>query len=75
LGTRLIQEAEQRIRQRGLDTATLSVEIDNPRAKSLYGRLGYIEYGQEQESRDEADKDGNVYTHHAEVTLMRKSLT
>jgi ribosomal protein S18 acetylase RimI-like enzyme len=74
LGSRLIGEAEMRIKNRGLDTAVLSIEDDNFRAKALYERLGYNAYGHEQESWDEADQFGNVTTHRAEVTLMRKTL-
>jgi ribosomal protein S18 acetylase RimI-like enzyme len=63
-----------RIKNRGLDTAVLSVEDDNFRAKALYERLGYNAYGHEQESWNEADQFGNVTTRRAEVTLMRKTL-
>ena len=42
IGTALIARAEQRIRARGIDTARLSVENDNPRARRLYERLGYV---------------------------------
>ena len=42
IGTALIAHAEQRIRARGVETARLSVENDNPRARKLYDRLGYV---------------------------------
>jgi len=35
--------AEDRIRARGLAHAELGVEVENPRARTLYERLGYIE--------------------------------
>src|SRR5919197_2145994 len=47
LGTRLIAEAEARIKQRGLTHALIGVEDDNPRARRLYERLGYRVAGQE----------------------------
>jgi ribosomal protein S18 acetylase RimI-like enzyme len=75
LGTRLILEAEQRIRQRSLATAMLGVEDNNPRARALYERLGYIAYDHAQESWKGVDPLGHVTVYHAEVTLMRKSLT
>lgn len=45
LGTRLVAALEQRVFQRGLTRARLSVEHDNPRARALYERLGYLEVG------------------------------
>jgi ribosomal protein S18 acetylase RimI-like enzyme len=74
LGSRLIREAEKRIKARGLAIAMLGVEDGNDRAKGLYDRLGYLTCGHEQDSWDEADQQGNVYTYHAEIILMRKSL-
>ncbi len=74
LGAALINEAEARIKKCGVDTALLGVEDDNPRVRSLYERLGYVAYGHEEESWEDANEHGNVITHHAEVTLMRKSL-
>jgi GNAT superfamily N-acetyltransferase len=74
LGTRLITEAEKRIQDRGLEWARLSVEDDNGRARALYERLGYEKYGDGQESWNQVDETGNVYTHHADVALMNKRL-
>ena len=42
IGTALIAYAEERIRARGIETARLSVEHNNPRARILYERLGYV---------------------------------
>lgn len=75
IGTKLIKVAEGRVKTRGVATAMLGVEDDNHRARALYERLGYEVCGHEQESWDVADKQGNVTTHHAEVTLMRKQLS
>jgi ribosomal protein S18 acetylase RimI-like enzyme len=41
LGTRLIRAAEDALRQRGMDTASIGVEKNNPDARSLYERNGY----------------------------------
>lgn len=41
LGTRLIRAAEDALRQRGMDTASIGVEKNNPDALSLYERNGY----------------------------------
>jgi ribosomal protein S18 acetylase RimI-like enzyme len=45
LGTRLVRELEERLRARGLASARIGVEHDNPRAARLYRRLGYREVG------------------------------
>jgi len=50
LGTRLVTALEKRVRARGRDTARLTVEHDNPRARALYRRLGYREVGSRVES-------------------------
>jgi len=41
LGTRLIRAAEDALRQRGMDTASIGVEKNNSDALSLYERNGY----------------------------------
>lgn len=47
VGSILIDALEDRVRRRGLQQATLSVEHDNPRAEALYRRLGYARTGTE----------------------------
>jgi ribosomal protein S18 acetylase RimI-like enzyme len=41
LGTRMLIAAESELRRRGMDTASIGVEKDNPRARALYERQGY----------------------------------
>ena len=41
IGTKLIREAERRVRERGISRVGLAVGVDNPRARALYERLGY----------------------------------
>jgi ribosomal protein S18 acetylase RimI-like enzyme len=41
LGTRMIRAAEEVLRRRGMDTASIGVEKNNPRARALYERQGY----------------------------------
>jgi ribosomal protein S18 acetylase RimI-like enzyme len=41
LGSRLIRAAEDALRDRGMDTASIGVEKENPQARSLYERHGY----------------------------------
>lgn len=74
IGTILIHAAEQRIRARGLHRAELGVEECNPRARALYGRLGYLAYGREPDSWEEEGPDGTITRHDTMLTLMRKEL-
>lgn len=50
IGSMLIAAAERRIAGRGLTHARLSVEHDNPRARKLYDRLGFIAVEERAES-------------------------
>ena len=74
IGTVLIGAAEQRIRARGLHRAELGVEDGNPRARSLYERLGYAAYGSEPDSWDQEGADGTVARYETMLTLMHKAL-
>jgi GNAT superfamily N-acetyltransferase len=74
IGSLLMREAEVRIMRRGLRSAVVSVEDDNPRARALYERQGFVAIGHESESWDVQEEDGSVRTHHAQVTLLRKRL-
>jgi ribosomal protein S18 acetylase RimI-like enzyme len=74
LGTRLVREAERRIRRRGLRWAILGVEDNNPRARALYERLGYEAYGREATSWEQEDELGNATMYETEVALLRKHL-
>lgn len=57
IGTTLIQEAERRVSAQGITRVGLAVGLDNPRARSLYERLGYRawEHGSFEVSRDAPD--------------------
>lgn len=74
IGTRLIAACEARIRGRGLSIAGLSVELDNPRARSLYERLGYVADGERETGWLVADPDGVVGWHSTIVTDLLKPL-
>lgn len=45
IGTRLIAAAEQMARERGFREVCVGVDIENTRARSLYERLGYRDWG------------------------------
>jgi len=74
IGTILIRGAEQRIRARGLRRAELGVEEDNPRARALYERLGYVAYGRKPAAWDAEAPDGSITRYETVCTLMRKEL-
>lgn len=74
IGTFLIRAAEQRITSRGLRRAELGVEEDNPRARALYERLGYVAYDRQPDSWDELAPDGSVRRYETMCTLMARDL-
>jgi hypothetical protein len=51
------------------------VEENNPRARVLYDRLGYVAYGSEPAAWDEDAPDGSIVRYETVCTLMRKELT
>lgn len=74
IGTLLVRAAEARIMARGLTRAELGVEHDNPRARALYERLGYLAYGDAPDEWDAQGADGSIVRYRTMCTLMRKSL-
>jgi ribosomal protein S18 acetylase RimI-like enzyme len=75
IGTFLVDAAEQRIRNRGLWQAELGVEENNPRARALYERLGYVAFDRQPDSWDEQAPDGSLRRYETMCTLMRKDLS
>lgn len=74
LGTILIAAAEERIRRRGLVRAELGVEQDNPRARALYERLGYVVFDTRPDSWDEEAPDGTIRRYETVCAIMAKEL-
>lgn len=74
LGTLLVRAAEQRICARGLARAELSVEEDNPRARALYERLGYVAYAREPDAWLRETADGSTVRYETMCTLIRHDL-
>ena len=74
IGTVLIQASEERMRARGLSRSEIGAEENNPRARALYERLGYVAYGSELASWDQQDADGAVRKYETTCTLLRKDL-
>lgn len=74
LGTRLIQELENKIKARKVKFAMLGVEKDNIKAQNLYRKLGYEVCGDTEDSWEVEDKDGNISIHYAVGVQMRKEI-
>ncbi|MFI1020126.1 GNAT family N-acetyltransferase [Streptomyces olivaceus] len=74
IGTFLVEAAELRIRRRGLRQAELGVEENNPRARALYERLGYVAYDRQPDAWDEQAPDGSLRRYETMCTVMRKEL-
>jgi ribosomal protein S18 acetylase RimI-like enzyme len=74
IGSYLVAAAEQRVSARGLSVAELSVEADNTRARALYERLGYVDFGTETDSWETETPTGDREVHHALCIRMRKPL-
>lgn len=45
IGRKLITKAEEMAKERGYKQIGMGVGVDNPRAKALYEKLGYIDWG------------------------------
>lgn len=74
LGTRLIEEAERRIRGRGFRIAIAEVEENNPRARALYERLGYESAGSKKASWPQRNERGEIEVYETVETVLRKVL-
>jgi ribosomal protein S18 acetylase RimI-like enzyme len=74
LGTRLLTEAERRIRERGQRVGQLGVELDNLRARSLYERCGYVFSHEEDASWEYLDEAGKRHRHDTRLAILRKTL-
>lgn len=75
LAQRIIREAEQRIRSRGLAVAVLSVEPENARARRLYEYLGYEPFGERETGWEHQLEDGTLGWYTTIVIDMRRDLT
>ena len=54
--------------------AELGVEVDNPRARALYDRLGYSEVGRESAAWNVEDANGELILYETELAVLSKRL-
>lgn len=74
IGTHLVGTLEARVRARGIESAWLGVELNNPRARALYERLGYQPFAEEAAGWESQDANGLRFWKETRMTLMRRSL-
>lgn len=74
IGTRLIQCAEEQILASGLRWAVIAAAKDNPGARRLYERLGYVVYSEDAGHWDYTDNEGRVQHVHEPAWLLQKRL-
>jgi ribosomal protein S18 acetylase RimI-like enzyme len=74
LGSRMISAAEAALRRRGMDTASIGVEKNNPRARALYERQGYRVIGDDPGRWSYIDHQGITREIAEPAWLMEKSL-
>jgi len=74
IGAHLIAMAEARMRERGARMAELGVDVDNPRARALYDRLGYSEVGRESAAWNVEDANGELILYETELAVLSKRL-
>ncbi len=77
IGTQLVRAAEDAARRRGHDRVVLGVGVDNPDARRLYERLGYVDWGQGPVVARWTEPDGRGGVREASLTCdtMIASLT
>jgi ribosomal protein S18 acetylase RimI-like enzyme len=74
IGTRLMEYAEEVLRERGFVEAEVGVEKSNEAAHRLYTRLGYVAHGELREEYGYTTPDGVPMQHVVEQWILRKRL-
>ena len=74
IGTRLIQEAERIVLDRGFRWTTIAVAKDNHSARRLYERLGYRTFKEDPGQWSYLDHKGHVHHVNEPCWLLRKDL-
>jgi ribosomal protein S18 acetylase RimI-like enzyme len=74
LGTRLLDAAEEELMRRGMNTASIGVEKNNPRARALYERQGYRIVAEDPGRWSYIDDEGNLREVVEPAWLMEKNL-
>ena len=75
IGTRLIDAAETMLRQRGYRWAAIAVAKDNPNARRLYERLGYVVFADDPGRWQYADHEGRIQRVVEPAWMLQKRLS
>lgn len=74
VGTRLLEEAESQVRERGFQWTTIAVTKENIAARRLYERLGYAVFRDDPGVWSYRDQHGRTRHVHEPAWLMEKQL-
>jgi ribosomal protein S18 acetylase RimI-like enzyme len=74
LGTRILEAAEEELRRRGMNTASIGVEKNNPRARALYERRGYRIIADDPGRWSYIDHEGSIQEVLEPAWLMEKRI-
>ena len=74
IGTALIRHGERVLVALGVRTARIGAELDNPRARALYERLGYVVIGQRSDPYEYRTPDGRRIQTVAHQWILEKPL-
>ncbi|HET7230934.1 MAG TPA: GNAT family N-acetyltransferase [Longimicrobium sp.] len=74
IGARLLAAAEAAIRERGFRIAEIGVEKDNPRARTLYERVGYRLHREMVDELRYNDWDGKPVVQPVDQWMLRKDV-
>lgn len=74
IGTELVKQAERILLDHRLDSAMIAVAKDNPGAKRLYDRLGYVVYSEDDGRWSYEDHQGRMIDVYEPCWMMEKRL-
>ncbi len=74
IGTQLIHQAEQALRERGMNRAVIAVARENVGALRLYERLGYRRFAEDPGEWSYVDHKGRLRKVHEPAYLLEKPL-
>lgn len=75
IGTRLILEAEYELIKRGYSWAVIAVAKDNPNARRLYERLGYVVFSDDPGIWHYTDHEGRPCRVEEPAWMLQKALS
>ncbi len=74
IGSRLIEEAEEMVKELGFGWTTIAAAKENPRARRLYERMGYRVFTEDDGDWSYLDHEGKVRHVHEPCWVLEKKL-